>query len=89
MRTRAIIHVAGPPQPGKTSFVEAVLSSLDAWILAARRVRDHHGLAHTAGTSARLICPNPPGTVEVGAEGPLLGRQRGLEVSEYEVCCAA
>ncbi|MHB8244080.1 MAG: hypothetical protein ACYDGN_01830 [Acidimicrobiales bacterium] len=40
MRTRAIIHVAGPPQSGKTSFVEAMLSSLDERILAARCVRD-------------------------------------------------
>lgn len=40
MRTRAIIRVAGPPQSGKTSFLEAVLCSLDEWILAARCVRD-------------------------------------------------
>ena len=40
MRSRAIIRVAGPPQSGKTSFVEAMMSSLDELILAARCVRD-------------------------------------------------
>lgn len=40
MRTRATIHVAGPPQAGKTSFVEAMLSSLDQWILVARCLRE-------------------------------------------------
>jgi len=40
MTTRAIIRVAGRPQSGKTSFVEAMLSWLDERILAARCVRD-------------------------------------------------
>ncbi len=40
MRTRAIIQVAGPPQSGKTSLVEAVLSALDEDILVARCLRE-------------------------------------------------
>ena len=40
MRIRAVIHVGGPPESGKTSLVEAMLRSLDAWTLAARCLRD-------------------------------------------------
>ena len=40
MRTRAAVHVAGPPQSGKTSLVEAMLCSVDESILAARCIRD-------------------------------------------------
>ncbi len=40
MIERALIHVAGPPRSGKTSFIEAMLTGLDALVIAARCVRD-------------------------------------------------
>ena len=40
MRERALIHVAGPPGSGKTTFVEAMLSAGGGPILAARCIRD-------------------------------------------------
>jgi hypothetical protein len=40
MRERSIIHVAGPSGSGKTTFIEAVLETGSAIILAARCIRD-------------------------------------------------
>src|SRR6266536_1571313 len=40
MIQRAIIHVAGPPGAGKTSFVEHLLHGIDQEVLAARCRRD-------------------------------------------------
>lgn len=40
MITRAYLHVDGLPGSGKTAFIEAVLRSIDAWVLVARCVRD-------------------------------------------------
>ena len=40
MRERTLIHVAGPPGSGKTTFVEAILSVAGGPVLAARCVRD-------------------------------------------------
>jgi hypothetical protein len=40
MRERALIHVAGPPGSGKTTFVEAILNAAGAPVLASRCVRD-------------------------------------------------
>ncbi|MGA7924701.1 MAG: hypothetical protein WCA20_01765 [Candidatus Sulfotelmatobacter sp.] len=40
MRERALIHVAGPPGSGKTTFVEAILSIADWPVLVARCIRD-------------------------------------------------
>lgn len=40
MIERAFIHVTGPRGSGKTTFVEAILRSLDADVLVARCVRD-------------------------------------------------
>jgi len=40
MRERALIHVAGPPGSGKTTFIEAILSAAAGPVLVARCVRD-------------------------------------------------
>jgi hypothetical protein len=40
MRERAFVHVAGPPGSGKTTFIEAILKSVDGPVLAARCIRD-------------------------------------------------
>ncbi|MGH9010656.1 MAG: hypothetical protein ACRDYF_12530, partial [Acidimicrobiia bacterium] len=40
MRERGFIHVTGPAGSGKTAFIEAVLATTDALILAARCSRD-------------------------------------------------
>ncbi len=40
MIERALIHVAGPAHSGKTAFIEAMLTGLDALVIAARCVRD-------------------------------------------------
>ena len=40
MIERALIHVAGPASSGKTAFIEAMLTSSDALVIAARCVRD-------------------------------------------------
>ncbi len=37
---RPILHVAGPPLSGKTTFIEAVLRSLDADVICMRATRD-------------------------------------------------
>jgi hypothetical protein len=37
---RALIHVAGPERSGKTAFIEAMLTSSDGLVIAARCVRD-------------------------------------------------
>ena len=37
---RPILHVAGPPGSGKTTFIEAVLRSLDADVNCMRATRD-------------------------------------------------
>lgn len=40
MIERSVIHVAGREGAGKTTFVEGMLRAIDAWVLAARCVRD-------------------------------------------------
>ncbi len=40
MRERALIHVAGPQNAGKTTLIEQVLRAFDGLVLAARCVRD-------------------------------------------------
>ncbi|MCX7037672.1 MAG: hypothetical protein NT005_00765 [Spirochaetes bacterium] len=40
MRDRPIVHVAGPPACGKTTFVESVLGATGGLLIAARCVRD-------------------------------------------------
>lgn len=40
MIERAFIRVGGPDGAGKTTFIEALLGSVDAWTLACRCVRD-------------------------------------------------
>ena len=40
MRERPIVHVAGPPGCGKTTFIESVLGATGGLIVAARCVRD-------------------------------------------------
>ena len=40
MRERTLVHVAGPEGAGKTTFVEAMVSTLGWFVLAARCVRD-------------------------------------------------
>ncbi len=40
MRERALIHVAGPQNAGKTTLIEQVLRAFDAVVLAASCVRD-------------------------------------------------
>ena len=40
MRERTIVHVAGPPGCGKTTFIESVLGAVGGLIVAARCVRD-------------------------------------------------
>jgi len=40
MRERALVHVAGPPGSGKTTFIEAILSAAGGTVLVARCVRD-------------------------------------------------
>ena len=40
MRQRALVHVGGPREAGKTTFVEEILADSDAFVLAARCIRD-------------------------------------------------
>jgi hypothetical protein len=40
MRERAFVHVAGLLGSGKTTFIEAILKSVDGPVLAARCIRD-------------------------------------------------
>jgi hypothetical protein len=40
MRERTLVHVAGPKGAGKTTFIEAMVSTLGWFVLAARCVRD-------------------------------------------------
>ena len=40
MRERALIHVDGSRRAGKTTFIEAMIRDIDAFVLAARCIRD-------------------------------------------------
>ena len=41
MRERVVVHVAGPPGCGKTTFIESALGAIEGLIVAARCVRDN------------------------------------------------
>lgn len=64
MIERAFIHVAGPEGSGKTSFIEAMLRSIDALMLVARCVRED---ALEEGRES--MPPNDPELARYGAAG--------------------
>ncbi|MCX7037700.1 MAG: hypothetical protein NT005_00930 [Spirochaetes bacterium] len=70
MRERPIVHVAGPPGCGKTTFIESVLGATDGLLIAARCVRDDT-LRHTRETAPRTH-PELRRYREAGASGAAL-----------------
>jgi hypothetical protein len=65
--TRAYLHVTGPVGSGKTTFVEALLGKIDAWILVARCVRDD--ALREARESVPAQDPELARYAEAGADG--------------------
>lgn len=75
MRLRAFVHIGGPPQSGKTTFVEAVLGEVDAVALVARCVRD--GAAKRRRETAPKAHPELRRYRQAGASGVAVFRFAG------------